>query len=81
MDYLKKIDRIVEILSANNRNVEAGRIQDLRQAAFTVTELLLSVGYELSRMVKTPVIKNIIGNEVEDLIQYCKRIGLLIDEA
>lgn len=40
MDYLKKIDRIVEILSANNRNVEVERIQDLRQSAFTVTELL-----------------------------------------
>ncbi|MDY3548200.1 hypothetical protein PG291_06275 [Riemerella anatipestifer] len=81
MDYLKKIDGIIEILSANNRNVEAERIQDLRWAAFTATELLWSVGYELSRMMKTPVIKNMIGNEVEDLIQYCKRIDLLIDEA
>ncbi|WP_018676202.1 hypothetical protein [Riemerella columbina] len=80
MDYLRKIDTIIEILSINNMDFEIEKIKNLRQSSFTSTELLLSVGYELNRMIKNPVIKSIIGNEVKDLIRYCERIGLYIDK-
>ncbi|MDY3338995.1 hypothetical protein PG623_09400 [Riemerella anatipestifer] len=80
MDYLKKIDNIIETLAANNMNIEMERIQTLKNNSFTSTEILLSVGYELIKMISKPKLKQIIGNDVDELLRYCKNIGLTIRE-
>ena len=80
MDYLKKIDEIIEVLIINDMNFEARKIQDIKKNAFTSTELLLSIGFELNQLIKDSKVNEVIGNDVNDLTKYCKKVGLLISK-
>lgn len=79
MDYLKIIDNIIDKL-ANNKELYASQIiMDIKNNSFTSTELLISIVFELNKLIKNNShINKIIGSEVQDLIIYCKKIGIEI---
>lgn len=80
MDYLKKIDKIINILSINGKNDFVKIILEIQSNSFTSSELLLSVVYELNAIIKNNLeISILIGKDVKELIDYCRKIGLYIE--
>jgi hypothetical protein len=80
MDYIKKIDKIINILTINGKADFAKRILDEKNNSFTSSELLMRVGYELNKIIETNLeIKKLIKIDVKEYLAYCKSIGLSIE--
>lgn len=80
MDYLKKINEIIETLIVNDLNFEARKIINIKENSFTSSELLLSVGFELNQLIEDSKLNEIIGDDVHSLTKYCRSIGLFINK-
>lgn len=79
MDYIKLIDEIIKKLTSGGFESDANEISDLKDTAFTSSEILLSVSHTLIIKVKgNSSIDKIIGSDVKELKDYCKSIGLEI---
>lgn len=80
MDYLKKIDKIISILRVNGRSDFANKILEEKNNSFTSSELLMKVGYELNKIIRSNLeVKKLIENDVKEFVSYCKKIGIYIE--
>lgn len=80
MDYIKKIDKIINILKVNGKTDFANKVLEEKNNSFTSSELLMRVGYELNKIIRNNLeVKNLINNDVRELISYCRDIGLYIE--
>ncbi|MDB5125423.1 MAG: hypothetical protein JWP94_3552 [Mucilaginibacter sp.] len=79
MDYLKKIEEVIIRLEKHGYFNQARQITSLRDAASVSSELLLSVTHELLKLVNTDInVKNLIGESVLELKDFCWSIGLQV---
>lgn len=79
MDYLHKIDEIIKVLEENKEDMVANKISSLKRNAPVSSELLMAVTYELILITSNQQnIKNLIGDKVIELQDYCYSIGLRV---
>jgi len=82
MDYIKKINKIIKILEDSNEMESANMIKMTLEESFTYTEILMKVTYNLKLILKKNItLKELIENDVDELIKYCKSIGLQISSS
>lgn len=80
MDYLLKIDKIINVLIQNNELSASNEIQELKLSASTGSELLMSIVYRLKQLTENDnQINELIGEDVSELLSYCKSIDLNIN--
>jgi len=79
MNYLLKIDHIIEVLTDANALSFSEEITEQKSSASTGSELLMTVTHRLKQMVEqNKEIEELIGGEVHDLMAFCDSIGLRI---
>lgn len=77
MEYLKKIDSIIDKIQDFGKTDSATHLLSLKRDAFTSTELLMSVTHEMINLIKRDrELKETIEKDVLELTEYCKSIGL-----
>jgi len=81
MNYLSKIDDIIEALKKENELAASNEMQELKRSVSTGSELLMSIAFRLKQLVKSNTnISRSIREDVAQLLNYCESIGLTIDE-
>jgi hypothetical protein len=79
MDYLKKIDTVIQKLNKAGYIAESKRIALLETHASVGSELLTGVTHELLILIgMNDEINELIGVETFDLKDFCWSIGLLV---
>ncbi|EOZ96871.1 MULTISPECIES: hypothetical protein [Cyclobacteriaceae] len=79
MNYLLKIDHIIEVLAGANELGCSEELTELKSSVSTGSELLMAVTHRLKQMIEQDEkIEGLIGEEVRDLVFFCDSIGLSI---
>ncbi|QDH80446.1 hypothetical protein FKX85_15915 [Echinicola soli] len=79
MNYILKIDHIIEVLVAAKALSCSEEITELKSSASTGTELLMTVTHRLKQMIEEDKkIEGLVGEEVRDMVLFCDSIGLSI---
>lgn len=76
MNYLEKIKSIIKKVKQIDKN-ESENLQSILNNSFTSTELLLAFTYECFELINNnEEIKTVIENDVIELNDFCKSIGI-----
>jgi hypothetical protein len=79
MDYLTKIDNIINRSRESGHVNAAERIRGLENAASVGSELLMSVTHELLMFINTDKqLKSLIEEDTIEIKKYCWSIGLSV---
>ena len=78
MDYLSKIDDIIQKLQENGESDIADRINSSKTGSYTASEILMSITSELLRVIEAPRLRELIGKDCIELRDYCHSIGLMV---
>jgi hypothetical protein len=77
-NHLDKLEKIIKILKDSSLINEAKELEINIESSFTSTEICSKCGYLLSRYKRNSKIQQIIGNEINDFLNYCFNNGIHI---
>ena len=77
-DHLGMLNYIVNTLKKSGHNVEADKIENEISVSFTSTELCLRCGSILMGFKSRLEMTELIGDEIEDFLNFCSKQGLHI---
>jgi hypothetical protein len=77
-DYLEMLDYIVKTLKKSGYNIEADKIEHEIGSSFTSTELCLRSGSILMGFKSRLDLRELVGDEIEDFLNFCNIQGLHI---